>query len=245
MKKQLKFAVSRAIDLILPPRCVFTGEIVGEQGAIMPEIWTKLQFISEPMCACCGVPFAFEMSGNARCANCLGDPPSYGRARAALIYDDVSRDLILKFKHADQTHAVISFIPWMMRAGEALLQDSDVILPVPLNRWRLFKRKYNQAALIAAALSRKSQRPWLPLALQRVRPTASQGHMKPSERAKNVKGAFAVRAKDLPRLQGKSVLLVDDVLTTGATVKECIKVLLAAGCKEVNVLTLARVVKAS
>src|SRR5690554_5087129 len=144
----------RAVDAILPPRCLVTGDVVDRQGMVAPQVWRGLRFISEPLCKCCGFPFEFAVEGEALCANCLTRPPVFASARAPLVYDDVSREMILKFKHADQTHAVHAFLPWLRRAGAEMLERADVLVPVPLHRFRLLQRRYNQAALIAQALSK-------------------------------------------------------------------------------------------
>lgn len=231
----------RLVDTVLPPRCVVTGDIVDGQGMVAPQVWRDLQFISAPFCACCGLPFAFEMAEGTLCTGCLTDKPPYTTARAALVYDDLSRDMVLKFKHADQTHAVHAFIPWLRRAGADMLAQGDVLIPVPLHRFRLLQRRYNQSALIAQALSASCGLPWLPAALSRSKATPSQGHLGYKERQKNVRNAFAIAQPEA--IQGKTVLLIDDVYTTGATVKECSKALLKAGAKDVHVLSVARVVR--
>ena len=236
--------LSTFIDAVLPPRCVVTGEIVERQGTIAPAAWSQIDFISAPYCACCGLPFEFTVAADALCAACLADRPVYETARAALVYNEKSRPLILGFKHGDQTHVVRAFTPWLTRAGQEMLAQADALIPVPLHRWRLLARRYNQAALMARALGRETGLPVWPMALQRVRPTPSQGHLKPAQRFANVRKAFAAPPDQAEKIQGKRVVLIDDVLTTGATVQECASVLLKAGAARVDVLTLARVVRA-
>jgi ComF family protein len=232
----------RVIDLILPPRCIVSGEIVGEQGTLAPKVWQDLRFITPPFCSLCGYPFEFEAGSDSRCGACLAEEPPFAATRSALVYDDVSRELILKFKHGDHLQAVPTLAGMMMRAGSDLMQGVDVIVPVPLHRWRLLRRRYNQAALLAIALSLKTGIACLPDGLLRVRATPSQGHMKAKDRADNVKKAFVINPKR--SVVGKVVVLVDDVYTTGATVRECARALLQAGAKEVRVLAVARVVRA-
>jgi ComF family protein len=231
------------INLILPPRCAFSGEVVAYPGEISPEAWASLRFIAAPFCGCCGRPFSFEVNGESLCAKCVQDPPEFNASRAPLIYDDYSRSLILKFKHADQMHLVTTFLPWMIRSGEELIRDADILIPVPLHHWRLFKRRYNQAAIIAKALSKAVNVPWNPFILERSKATVSQGFMTSEQREKNVKNAFRIHPKYMDWIKGKNVLLIDDVYTTGATVRECARVLLAAGAARVDVLVLAKVVK--
>ncbi len=233
----------RTMDLILPPRCFVTGEIVDSPGKLSPAAWSGLRFIGAPQCVVCGYPFDFAIDKDATCGGCLRERPLYESARAVLVYDDGSRGVILKFKHADRTDGVHTLAGWMERAGADLLKSSDVIVPVPLHRWRLLKRRYNQSALLAQVLAARNGRTSVADMLIRTRATPIQGHKGFRERHKNVKGAFGINPKRAAALQGKSVLLVDDVYTSGATITECTKTLLNGGAAEVRVLTLARVVK--
>lgn len=237
----------RAVDFVLPPRCIATGLPVDQQGMISSSFWHQLHFIADPVCTCCGYPFEINMkiNGGILCGGCLQNKPAFNRARAALAYDDASRDLILKFKHGDMMHAVDTFLPWLMRAGEDLISQADILLPVPLHRFRLISRRYNQAALLAQAVARKAGKPCIADGLIRNRATDSQGRKKAAERRQNVKNAFAIHPKHGSRLKGKNILLIDDVHTTGATVGECAHTLIKAGAADVNVLTLARVVRPS
>ena len=235
--------MSRALNTILPPRCVLSGEEVEEQGMISASAWQGLDFISAPFCTCCGIPFEYEVTGETHCASCLKIPPHFKTARAALLYNDTSRDLILGFKHADKTHIVKSFAPWLKRAGADMLARADILIPVPLHYRRLVARRYNQAALIAQALGQDTDIPVLTGGLRRTRATVSQGRLNAKDRAKNVRRAFEVRPRLKTQITGKNLVLIDDVYTTGATVQECAKALLKAGASQVDVLTLARVVK--
>ena len=236
------------IDSVLPPRCPFTGEIVDSQGMVAPEAWKNLTFIAAPYCHACGFPFDFAVSsgqGEVLCPSCHADRPPYGRARSAIAYDDASRDFILGFKHGDRTEAVVSMIPWLRAAGADLWDGADLLVPVPLHRLRLLRRRYNQAALIAQKIGKDRGIPCLVDALIRRKATPSQGHLTASERQKNVRHAFSVNGKCQQKIIGKKIILVDDVYTTGATVSECVSILLRAGAASVDVLTLARVVKPS
>ncbi len=239
-------ALNKLIDMILPPRCIVSGDIVDTQGMLSAEAWSRLNFISEPQCNRCGFPFDFDdgaiNEGNI-CLGCSKSPPKYNKARSALVYDDASRDIILGFKHGDQTQSVPTFIPWLMRSGGAILEVSDYIIPVPLHRTRLIKRRFNQAGLIAQYLSKEAHVPVMLDGLLRHRSTQTQGHLNTVERKKNVKNAFTVNPKQREKLKNKKVLLIDDVYTTGATVEECTKALMKLGVADVNILTLARVVK--
>jgi len=170
--------------------------------------------------------------------------PAFDKARAILAYDDNSRSAILALKHADRLDLVPGFSRWLSRTGRSLLEDCDMIVPVPLHRFRLWRRRYNQSAELARRLAGDWKRGYAPFALIRARATASQGAMSGAKaRRRNVLGAFKV--PDPAKVQGKRVLLLDDVLTTGATVEACARALKRAGAEQVHVLVLARVVKAS
>nr|WP_276570049.1 ComF family protein [Rhodovibrio salinarum] len=231
---------------MLPPRCLACGGPVGAAGTLCPACWEAVTFLGPPMCRCCGFPFELAPevdAGESLCAACHASPPPYAHARAVMAYDDGSRGLVLGFKHADRSEAAPAFAQWMARAGHELLTEAQVIVPVPLHRWRLFARRYNQSALLANQLGRLSGVPVVPDLLRRRRNTPSQGHLSPAGRSRNVAGAFAVHRRYAERVRGRSVLLVDDVLTTGATVAACTRVLKRAGARQVDVLTLARVVR--
>lgn len=231
-------------DLVLPPRCLACGTVVVPGGAVCPGCWARLSFLAPPHCACCGYPFDFDPGDPAAlCGGCLRRAPVFARARAALVYDEASRPLLLGFKHGDQTHAADAYAAWMARAGAELLAEAELIAPVPLHRWRLLRRRYNQAALLALALGRASGVPTVPDLLLRRRATPRQGGLSRRARFLNVRGAFVVAPRQAGRVAGKRVLLIDDVLTTGATAEACARALRRAGARAVDLLTLARVVK--
>jgi len=200
-------------------------------------------FIAEPLCDGCGAPFEYDVGG--RCAACLAQPRAFSRARAACLYDDASRDLILKFKHADRTDLSRLFSRWISRAAADLLVEADAVAPVPLHRSRLLHRRYNQAAEIARPLARAHRLAYLPDALVRARRTDTQGGKSGSGRRRNVAGAFAVPESRRRHVEGRRILLIDDVLTTGATVEACAKALLKAGASCVDVAVVARVREAA
>jgi ComF family protein len=232
-----------ALDLVLPPHCVSCGEPVEVQGHLCLDCFRLTGFITEPCCARCGVPFASAALGGPDhlCTPCRDTPPAFERARAALRYDAQSRRLLLPFKHADRTEIARTLVPHMARAGAALLRQADVLVPVPLHRRRLFHRRYNQAAILALGLARAGQKPALPDALMRRRATASLGEKTAADRAVEVADAFAVRPERVARLAGRRVLLIDDVMTSGATANACALALLGAGAAAVDVLVAARV----
>jgi ComF family protein len=240
----LAWRAGRALlDLLLPPHCVACDATVDAPGLLCAECFRRTGFITEPFCVRCGVPFATAALGGAEqlCPGCRAAPPVFHRARAALRYDAQGRRLILPFKHADRTELAAVLAPHMARAGAALLREADLLVPVPLHRRRLFRRRYNQAALLAKAVGRIVGRTCVPDALLRRRATASLGEKSAAERAAEVDGAFAMRPSRAGRVAGKRVLLVDDVMTSGATANACAAVLLAAGATSVDVLVAARV----
>lgn len=229
----------RVLDTLLPPQCLGCGALVDEQGALCPGCWGEITFLGPPQCHVCGLPFEYDLGEGALCGACVRRAPVYRRARAALAYGPASRGLVIAFKHADRTDAAPAYGRWLARAGSGLIAESDLMAPVPLHWTRLFARRYNQAALLAQVLGRRSGLPVAPDLLVRRRRTPSQGGLSPYRRLRNVSGAFAVNPKR--RIEGRNILLVDDVFTTGATVAACSRALLKAGAQAVDVLTLARV----
>jgi ComF family protein len=234
-----------ALDLLLPSRCLGCGIEVSTPSSTCPACWPLLTFIPPPCCRTCGCPLPHAAADAPLCGVCAVEPPAYDRARAALRYDEGSKRLILAFKRGARFEGLRSFGRWLAAAGAELAADADWIVPVPLHRWRLLSRGYNQAAVLAAAVARETGRPWLPDTLLRIRATRSQQGLGAAEREANIDAkAFAVRPRHRERIAGAKVLLVDDVLTTGATLTACTAVLRQAGAARVDALALARVVRA-
>jgi ComF family protein len=240
------------LDLVLPPRCILCTARVEAPGTLCAPCWRGMNFLGEPCCACCGLPFAFDPGPNETeaailCAGCIARPPRFDRARSVFAYDDHSRRLVLMLKHGDRLQSVPGFGQWLARAGATLLAEADLVVPVPLHWTRLWRRRYNQSALLAQAACTAWRRQGraapalVPDLLIRRRPTPSQGRRTRLQRAENVRGAFRLRRN--AEVKGKRVLLIDDVLTSGATVEECARVLRRAGAARVYVLTLARAVR--
>jgi ComF family protein len=229
------------LDLLLPAECPSCDEPVEAPGQLCPACFRRTSFVTEPCCDKCGLPFAHAgQGGEGRvCRRCQAYPPPWGRARAALSYDEQTRRLVLPFKYADRTDLASVLAPMMARAGAALLREADLLVPVPLHRRRLLARGYNQAALLASALARASGLAVALDALRRVRATVPLGGLE--ARSRTVEGAFAVHPRRAALLVERRVLLIDDVLTSGATCSACVEVLLEAGAAGVDVLVAARV----
>jgi ComF family protein len=234
--------IGRAVvDGVLPPRCLSCGETVADPDALCARCWRGMTFFAPPWCAACGVPFPHPMGEDAVCGECARERRSWDRARAVLRYDRHSRRLVLGLKHGDRTHVARAFGRWMHRAGSEILAGADLLVPVPLHWTRLFQRRYNQAALLAQAIRSAGGPPVAADWLVRRRRTPMQGHLGAAARERNVRSAFAMRPGR--SLAGRRVVVIDDVLTTGATVDECARVLKRAGAASVGVLTLARALR--
>jgi ComF family protein len=239
--RRIRRIASGLAGLIWPQRSLITGREVAGPGALEPGLWAKLSFVSPPVCERCGSPFEIAVDAGQVCGACIARPPAYDRARAALIYGDVSRDLVLALKYQGRRDGLGLLARWMSNAGPDLLADADLIIPVPLHYFRLVRRGFNQSVWLAAELSRSSGAPMAVDALKRVRATPIQGGLSAEGRRRNVQGAFRLRASRKKLVAGRKILLVDDVLTTGATAEACSRVLRRAGARCVDVLTLARV----
>ncbi len=232
-----------ALDLLFPPLCLKCRARVRHAHSLCAACWSEIAFLDGAVCVKCGTPFDIDPGGETVCGPCHAQPHAFAQARALMRYDDASKGLIIAFKH-DRLHHTPAFGAWLERTGQGLLAETDLIVPVPLHRWRLWKRRYNQAAILGARLSLLSGVACDPLVLRRKRPTPSQGAMPTAKaRRRNVLGAFAVPPEAKPRIKDRRILLLDDVFTTGATLNACARALKRAGAAEVNVLTLARVVK--
>ena len=229
-------------DLILPPVAHDSREATAAAG-LSPDAWSRVQFLEDPVCDGCGAASEFDGAefASPRCAACLTHPYVFARARAACVYDEASRGLILKFKHGDQQQFAGLFSRWLSRAAAGLIEEADAVAPVPLHRMRLLSRRFNQAAEIARPLARQADLDYLPDALVRARPTASQGGKSQRGRRLNVARAFSVTEAGRRRIKGRRVLLIDDVLTTGATAEACARALLDAGARAVDLAVIARV----
>ena len=229
-----------ALDLIFPRETLDGEAPVGAHG-LSAEAWSKIHFLDAPVCDGCAAPFEYDPGPGVRCPACIARPRAFDAARAACIYDEVSREPILKLKHADRTDLAPLFARWLSRAAAELLEEADAIAPTPLHRLRLLRRRYNQAAEVARPLSRLAGVPYLPDALVRRRATETQAGKSGAHRRRNLAGAFQA---DRRRVEGRRILVIDDVMTTGATLEGCARALKAAGAARVDVAVIARVKEA-
>jgi ComF family protein len=257
--RELRIAVGRAgaraqtwpplllkggLDFLFPPLCVACGGRVSEVHALCSSCWQSMAFVEGALCACCGLPFEIDPGEGTVCGGCYAKPPRFQRARSLVHYDEASKGLILAFKYGDRLDRAPAFARWLERVGRPLLEDADLIVPVPLHRWRLWRRRYNQSAILAQHLAKAAGKPFTPFVLERARATPSQGSM-PSAKARrrNMLGPFRVPKDQRDGVRNRNILLVDDVFTTGATLESCARALQRAGAGRIDALTLARVVR--
>ena len=237
----LRATLGLAVDVALPQLCAACREPV--QGAgLCPGCWSKLSFIAPPYCERLGIPFPFDGGPGLLSLEAIADPPAYHRARAAVRYDDVARTLVHALKYGDRLDLAPVMGRWMAHAGRRLLAEADALVPVPLHWRRQWARRFNQSALLAEIIAGASGRTVAHAALKRVKATPQQVGLGKSERAQNVQGAFRVPADAKIQVAGRRLVLVDDVLTSGATAEACARALLRAGAQSVDVLVFARVV---
>ncbi len=229
------------VDLAAPSLCLTCAEPVGEPASLCLDCWARLRPVDEPVCDALGTPFAFDQGEGSLSAAALADPPAWDRARAAVLFDDTSGKLVHALKYLDRQEAGLLMARMMVRAGRRLLAETDLILPVPLHRFRLWQRRFNQSAFLAQQVAKASGTPCRSRLLLRRRPTRTQVGLERDERRKNVRHAFALTPEGVAMVGGKSVLLIDDVRTTGATAEACTEVLRRAGAARVNLLSFALV----
>ena len=230
------------IDLVFPPRCPLCGDALAQQGGLCAACWVKLAVPGEPSCSTCQrpLPDSVVRSGAVQCAPCLADPPRHAGITAATLYNDASRDLVLAFKRGKRI-ALADLLARLMVQRLPDLEGEWLVVPVPLHRWRLWERGFNQSALLAARIARSIHKPLVVDALERHKRTPSLGGLGKRARAEALRGAIAPRPGRVARLRGAKVLLVDDVMTSGATTDACLAALRKAGAAEVRITCFARV----
>ena len=234
-------AIKDFIKIIFPNSCFICDKIISE-GYFCIDDWKKIRFLHKPACEICFWPFMFEVEGQIRCANCIKDPPVYFKSISVLKYDEFSKSLITKFKYSDKTYIARYFADLIFGYGKEILPDIDFIAPVPLHKLRLITRRYNQAALIANHFAKLSGKKIINDLLVRTKNTKAQATLNKKLRGKNIVGVFTLNKKYQQHIKGKNILLIDDVITTGATINSCSKVLKKSGVNKVYVLTLAKTV---
>lgn len=228
-------------DAVMPPVCLICRTRIVGHDALCPCCWRDIAFIRPPLCDRMGIPLPFDTGEGSISAAAAADPPAFDRARAVAAHSGSMRTLVhaLKFQDRQDTRRLLG--KWLIEAGRELIANCDIVVPVPLARRRLLARRFNQAAILAREVARQTGLTYEPLLLERTRATESQVGLTRDQRRRNVSGAFIVPERRRADIEGKSVLLIDDVLTTGSTVGACARVLRRAGATRVDVLTLAMV----
>ncbi|MGI9481485.1 MAG: ComF family protein [Hyphomicrobiales bacterium] len=232
-----------AANLLAPPKCLMWHEDAGSHGGACPACWQNLTIIEPPLCPRTGVPFPYDPGDDIIGAAALANPPAWKRARAAVQFDEHARILVHALKYRDQHYAGRMMAAMMARAGAELINNARFMVPVPLHRARLWRRRFNQSALLAHRLARDTDAPCRPDILARVKPTRPQVGLRAKDRRRNLRGAFKVPEKAFLEIAGSNILLIDDVLTTGTTAKACADELLSAGAAQVDILVFALVVR--
>jgi ComF family protein len=230
------------IGIVYPPTCIACRAATGEAQALCPTCWSGIGFIERPCCERLGTPFSVDLGPGLLSPAAIADPPVFARARAVCRFEGTARDLVHRLKYGDRIELSLTLGRMMAQAGRELIADADLVLPIPLHRSRLWRRRFNQAAALAEIVAREAGLPLAPAALARIRRTRRQIGLTRAQRADNLQGVFRVPAATCGIVEGRRVLLVDDVLTTGATANAAARALLRAGAGAVDVLTFARVV---
>lgn len=231
------------LHVIFPPQCVSCGDLVADDFSLCPACWRDTPFITGLVCDGCGTPLPGDDPDPVHCDDCLTLARPWAQGRAAMLYADKARELILALKHGDRTDLARPAARWLHRAAAPMLIPGTLIAPVPLHWLRLIRRRYNQSALVSTALARLSGLDHCPDLLIRTRRTPPQDHKDRDARFRNLTGAIRAHPKRAHRLQGRPILLIDDVMTSGATLAAATEACLAAGATRVSVAVLARVAK--
>lgn len=241
--KLARRAIRPLLDFALPPRCPGCGAITDEPHLFCLSCWSALAFLGPPCCERCALPFEYDSGEGALCGGCMASPPRFDRLRAAVAYGEISRKVALRLKYGGRPGHAETLARFMQRHLDP--PAGAILAPVPLHRWRIWKRGYNQAALIAGALARRSGLEARLDLIERVKATPPLKNMGPRERKEAVRGAFRISPRHKEAVHGRPIVLVDDVYTSGATANACAALLKRAGAERVDVLCWARVVRSS
>lgn len=231
--------LKQLLNLLFPTKCIICDQH-HSQNEICPNCWSKLTFITNPSCAICSTPFEYETNKETICGNCIINKPNYDHATSLLKYDEHSKKLISRFKYQDQLHILNYFVNLMINLGKEIIKDTDIISPVAMHKYKLLKRGFNQSALLAMRLSTKTKIKYIPQLLIKTTNVKAQVGLKREERLHNVKNSFIINPLFKGKIKGKKILLIDDVITTGATINECCHVLRKEQPAKIFILTIAK-----
>ncbi|MFN8830874.1 MAG: ComF family protein [Labrys sp. (in: a-proteobacteria)] len=242
LARGLRHAGARLVDWFLPPACLGCQAPTQTPHGLCPACWSQLPLIERPFCERLGTPFSFDPGDGLLSPDAIAHPPAYHRARAATRYAGLAVELVHRLKYSDRDDVAPLLGSLMARAGSDLLSDADALIPIPLHRWRLLRRRFNQSALLCDEIARLTGVPHDPFTLQRVRRSTPQVGLSRAERLRNVQGAFTVPEERRVAIAGRRLVLVDDVVTSGATAEAATRTLLRAGAARVDLLSFARVI---
>lgn len=237
--------IQTAVSLVYPPQCSCCDALVDSDVGLCGTCWREMNFISGAVCESCGCALPGESDGyRLECDDCLSNPRPWSQGRAALEYEGKAKDLVLGLKHGDRTELAPMAAGWMLRAAQPILQDNPIVTPVPLHWSRMLRRKYNQSALLAEAFAKHGRLDYWPDLLKRTRLTPSLDRKSKEDRLRILKNAISAHSRHRELIYGRVVVLVDDVMTSGATLSACTEACLRAGAADVRVVVLARASKA-
>jgi ComF family protein len=240
-RHRVRLAMQKLVDVVTPPKCLVCSQSVATGASLCVTCWQKLVTIDEPVCDALGLPFEYDQGEGMLSAAAIAEPPAWDRGRAAVVFDDAAKTLVHLLKYSDQQEAGIAMARMMVQAGRRLIADCDLVVPVPLHRVRLWQRRFNQSAYLAHRIAQQTGKPCRTDVLLREKRTRQQVGLTADERRRNVRRAFAVPLELKTHVDGRRILLIDDVRTTGATLTSCTEALRKAGADHVDVLTFALV----
>lgn len=240
MKQCVQVIKNCFLKSLYSPVCIHCRGAIDISNALCPQCWAQMKFIDKPYCYRLGIPLSYSHFGDEEISlSAQMNPPFFRRSRSAVLFDGIARDFIHKLKYGDHHFLVKGLSSMMIRAGTELLKDCDLIIPIPLHFYRQWKRRFNQAALLAHNISKQTSVPWNPLILKRIKNTKPHHSQSKDQRKKSLQGAYSVEEKYRPFIQGKNILLIDDVITSGATANSATATLLKYGAASVDILTFA------